>query len=90
MPVFVACFAGYDSFFFWLFVCGFVAWVGSRVSLYLYSEKPNVKACIGGLLAAIPLLDGLMLASVQAIIPSLGCVLVFLIIPHLHKRISGT
>ncbi len=93
-PVAVAAFfgydSGYDSGYFWVFLLIFVAWVVSRLRFVIGAEKPNVGACIGGLLAAIPLLDGLMLASVKAVIPSLICLLVFLTIPRLHRWISGT
>jgi 4-hydroxybenzoate polyprenyltransferase len=89
-PVVVACYSGYQLPYFWLFLLGFVAWVVSRVKMVVGTKEPNVKACIGGLLAAIPLLDGLMLASVNAIIPSLICLMVFFTIPRLHRWVSGT
>ncbi|MFT4924969.1 MAG: hypothetical protein ACI8WB_001059 [Phenylobacterium sp.] len=89
-PVLVAACSGYGSWYFWLFLVGFMAWVISRLRLVLGAGQPNVKACIGGLLAAIPLLDGLMLASVQAVLPSLLCLAVFLLIPRLHRWVSGT
>ncbi|MFT5162583.1 MAG: 4-hydroxybenzoate polyprenyltransferase [Alteromonadaceae bacterium] len=89
-PVAVALLSGFDSLYFWLYLVGFVGWVVSRLRFVLGAQPPNVKACIGGLLAAIPLLDGLMLASVDALIPSLICLLVFFIIPGLHRWVSGT
>lgn len=90
MPVVVAALSGYESLYFWFFLAGFVAWISSRLRLIIGAKQPNVRACIGGLLAAIPLLDGLMLASVKAIIPSLVCLLIFLITPRLHRWVSGT
>ena len=89
-PAMFALFSGYDSFYFWLFLIIFLVWVASRLRYLLGTEATDVKACIGGLLAAIPLLDGLMLASIKAIIPSLLCLIVFLIIPRLHQWVSGT
>jgi 4-hydroxybenzoate polyprenyltransferase len=89
-PVALALFSGFDSLYFLLYLAGFVAWVISRLRFVLGTTQPNVKACIGGLLAAIPLVDGLLLASVNASLPSLICLLVFLIIPKLHQWISGT
>ncbi len=89
-PIIVATSFGYDSLYFWLFLLVSVTWIGSRLWIVVGTNKPNVRACIGGLLAAIPLLDGLILASVNAIIPSLICLLVFLTIPQLHRWISGT
>ncbi len=90
MPVIVAVFIGYNLLYFWFFLAGYIVWVRNQFQLLLRPEKTQVKAFIGGLLAAIPLLDGLMLASVNAIIPSLVCLLVFLFIPRLHRWISGT
>jgi 4-hydroxybenzoate polyprenyltransferase len=89
-PVAVALLSGFDSLYFWFYLAGFIAWVISRLRFVLGTTEPNVKACIGGLLAAIPLLDGLMLASVDALISSLVCLFVFLIIPRLHRWVSGT
>jgi 4-hydroxybenzoate polyprenyltransferase len=89
-PVFIGASLGSQSIYFWLFVVGFCGWLISRIQSLLNAEQPNVKACIGGLLAAIPLFDGLMLASVDAVIPSLVCVSIFLSIPRLHLWISGT
>lgn len=89
-PVLVSVFVGFDDWFYWLYLLGFVGWVVTRLRFILVSEQVNVKACIGGLLAAIPLFDGLMLASVGAYWPSMICLLVFLIIPKLHRWVSGT
>ena len=89
-PVILTLVVGELQPFYWLYLLGFIAWVISRLALVLMTDKPNVKACIGGLLAAIPLLDGLMLASVGAVIPSLICLMVFFTIPYLHRWVSGT
>lgn len=89
-PVAVGLLSGFYSLYFWLYLVGFVAWVSSRLRFVMCTIQPNVKACIGGLLAAIPLVDGLLLASVNALVPSLICLLVFLIIPRLHQWVSGT
>lgn len=90
VPVIVAALSGYDSLYFWLFSVGFITWIGNRLQLIIRTEQPDVRKGIGGLLAAIPLLDGLMLASVNAVIPSLICLLIFLMIPRLHRWVSGT
>ena len=89
-PVILTLVVGELQPFYWLYLVGYVAWVVSRLALVIMNDKPNVKACIGGLLAAIPLLDGLMLASVRAVIPSLICLMVFFTIPFLHRWVSGT
>ena len=86
----LVCYLGYNSIYFWIFLSGFIVWIGSKIRLYLFNQTMNVKACIGALLAAIPLLDGLLLASINAVFPSLVCVLFFLIILKLHKKISAT
>jgi 4-hydroxybenzoate polyprenyltransferase len=89
-PVAVAMLSGFNSIYFWLYLLVFISWVVSRLQLIIGTSQPNVKACIGGLLAAIPLVDGLMLASVDAQLPSLICLAVFLLIPKLHQWVSGT
>lgn len=90
MPVLVSIQSGYDTPYFWFYLLIFIAWIYRWLSHLLWHETPNIKASIGGLLAAIPLVDGLMLASVQAVIPSLICLLVFLLVPRLHLWVSGT
>ena len=90
VPVFFCLYFGENSLYFSLCLAGFVGWVGSRVWLILWADIPDIKAGIGGLLAAIPLLDALILASINAVIPSLVCLLVFLTIPKLHQWISGS
>lgn len=89
-PVFVAVWFGHSSFYFWLYLVGFGIWVSSRLKFIFGVAQPNVKACILGLLAAIPLVDGLMLASVNAYIPSLICTLVFFALPKLQIWVSAT
>lgn len=99
-PLIVAGFSGYDSAYFWGFLIVTIVLIYFRLAgirllavrslMSLMDSKPNGKAYIGGLLCAIPLIDGLMLASVQAVIPSIFCVCVFLMMPRLHRWISGT
>jgi len=89
-PVFVGLMNGNDEIYFWFFLSFFLASIGKHAYRILFSEKVNVKACIGGLLSAIPLVDGLLLASVNAVIPSLICFVVFLLVPCLHRWVSGT
>ena len=84
-PVLIAAKPGVESLYFWLYLVCFFSWIVRQLGALL-----TVRASIGGLLAAIPLLDGLMLASVNALIPSLVCLLVFLITPRLHRWVSGT
>lgn len=79
-----------DSIFLCASVMVFVAWVLSRLKRYLYGASVNIKHCIGGLLAAIPLIDCMMLASVNAWLPALICFVVFITIPSLHRWVSGT
>ena len=84
----------FSTVYFYHFLAGFIGWISNRIyPLVLFktnSAPPNIKKCIGGLLAAIPLIDGMMLASIHAIMPSLLCLLTFLVIPRLHRWVSGT
>ncbi len=89
-PVFVAVWFGHSSLYFWLYLLGFGIWVSSRLYLIFGDEQPNVKRCIQGLLAAVPLVDGLMLASVNAYIPGLICFFVFLALPKLQEWVGAT
>ncbi len=89
-PVAFAVASGFDTWFFWLYLAGFVGWVVSKVRLLLNPQRRDVKGGIGGLLAAIPLIDGLFLAGIEAYWAAGACFLVFLLIPYLHKMISGT
>ena len=90
MPVLVSTWVGYSSVYFWVFLLIFILWIYRWVKPLLWQKNPEVGVCIGGLLAAIPLIDGLMLASVQAVVPAMICLLVFLLMPTLHRWVSGT
>lgn len=68
----------------------FLIWVGSRIKPLLFSQSPNIRTCIGGLLAAIPLIDALFLSAVNAWFEACLCVAVFICIPRLHRWVSGT
>ncbi len=89
-PIFVAFWHGYRSLYFWFYLFGFCFWVHSRLNFIIGKKQANVKKCILGLLAAVPLVDGLMLASVDAYIPSLICLTVFLLLPTLQRWITAT
>jgi len=75
---------------YWVLTIIYSAWIFIQIKTKIFSTAPDVRAGIGGLLAAIPLVDGLYLASVNALAPSIICILVFLLVPLLHKIISGT
>ena len=89
-PVLVTITDSYTLPLYWLLVIIYSIWVTAQVRNKLFSITPDVRAGIGGLLAAIPLVDGLYLASVNALVPAIVCVIVFLLVPRLHKIISGT
>jgi len=88
-PLAVGCYLGYQHIYFWLFAAGFCYWLVTRIKL-LNTPTPNIRGCIGGLLAAIPLFDGLILASINLVWPSLICLLVFFTLPKLQRWISAT
>ena len=75
---------------YWLVALIFTVWVSFQIKTKILATTPNVRAGIGGLLAAIPLVDGLYLASVNALMPCIICIMVFLLVPRLHKYVSGT
>lgn len=89
-PVLVTASSSYQLPFYWLFAALFAGWVFSRLKTQLFATNPDVGAGIGGLLAAIPLIDALYLASIEAHLEAGICLAVFLLIPRLHKIISGT
>ncbi|MFC1749946.1 UbiA family prenyltransferase [Pseudomonadota bacterium] len=88
-PLAVGIYLGYQHLYFWLFAVGFCLWVISRIRL-LNTATPNVRGCIGGLLAAIPLFDGLILASVNLVLPSVACLIIFFTLPRLQRWVSAT
>ncbi|KKD00261.1 UbiA family prenyltransferase [Photobacterium halotolerans] len=90
LPVILVSFLGYPFPFFWLYACGLSLYLLDTLRRCLFTPHKNVRGFIGGLLAAIPLLDGLMLASMNLILPSLLCVAVFFIMPGLQKWIQAT
>jgi len=89
-PVLATISYSYTIPLYWLLAIIYSAWIFIQLKTKFFVTAPNVKAGIGGLLAAIPLVDGLYLASVNALVPSVICIIVFLLVPHLHKTISGT
>lgn len=89
-PVFASIAAGYTFPIFWLITSLFVFWIILQMKSKIFSQVTDIRSGIGSLLAAIPLNDALYLASINAIIPCLVCIGVFLLMPHLHRYISGT
>lgn len=90
LPVILVSFLGYSFPFFWLYACCLSLYLLYTMQRCLFTSNKNVRGFIGGLLAAVPLLDGLMLASMNLILPSLLCVAVFFIMPGLQKWIQAT
>ncbi|VAW51420.1 Aromatic prenyltransferase 1, UbiA family [hydrothermal vent metagenome] len=89
-PVLLTITNSYAIPLYWLLLIIYSSWIITRLKNKIFVTKPDVKAGIGGLLAAIPLVDGLYLASVNAPIPAIICLFVFIIVPKLHQIISGT
>jgi UbiA prenyltransferase family len=89
-PVLATISYSYTMPLYWLLAIIYSIWVFAQIKNKIFATTPDVRAGIGGLLAAIPLVDGLYLASVNALIPSFICIFVFLLVPRLHKTISGT
>ncbi|WP_036758556.1 UbiA family prenyltransferase [Photobacterium halotolerans] len=90
LPVILVSFLGYTFPYFWLYACCLSLYLLYTMQRCLFTPHKNVRGFIGGLLAAVPLLDGLMLASMNLILPSLLCVAVFFIMPGLQKWIQAT
>ncbi|MCV6590996.1 MAG: UbiA family prenyltransferase [Marinobacterium sp.] len=105
-PLIIALLYGLDQPLLWPVALIFLGWVLRTVRRLLNLQRGEeirndeeirngqkavtVGSCIGALLAAIPLIDALMLASLGMLIPALACLVVFLLIPQLHKWVSGT
>lgn len=81
---------GFETPLYWIVSIIYITWVGYQIKTKILTQTPNISAGIGGLLAAIPLIDALALASIGALIPTIICLVIFLLIPYLHKFISGT
>ncbi|GAB6260695.1 UbiA family prenyltransferase [Photobacterium sp. R1] len=90
LPVLLLTTLGYAFPYFWLFAGLLSLYLLFMLKHCLFPASRNVRALIGGLLAAVPLLDGLMLASMNLILPSLFCVALFFIMPHLQKWVQAT
>ncbi|MCY7297262.1 hypothetical protein [Alteromonas sp. a30] len=90
LPICILSIHGYSYSYFWLYAAGFGAYLLINMKRHLKSEHPIVGAFIGSLLAAIPLFDGLVLASMNLIFPSLICLLVFSVMPKLQRWIRAT
>jgi|GEM_PF-360565 len=99
-PLMTALLYGLEQPLLWLVAVVFLGWVVRTVWHLLSIQRGEevrsggqvvtVGSCIGALLAAIPLIDALMLASLGMVLPALACLAVFLLIPQLHKWVSGT
>lgn len=89
-PVLLLALHGYQHLYFWLYAVGFCAYLVVNVKQHLSPQKPNVGAFIGRLLAAVPLFDGMVLASMNLVIPSLLCFLVFCFMPRLQRWVAAT
>lgn len=89
-PILLTLPAGYSHVFFWCMACGFAGYVCIHIRRHLTLEQPNIGAFIGSLLAAIPLIDALALASINQIYPSLICLAIFALMPALQRWIAAT
>ena len=89
-PVLLTASLGFSHPYFWFYAVAFSAYLLSKVRQHLLGPTRNIGGFIGGLLAGIPLLDGLALASMNLIEPSLLCFLVFMMMPGLQRWISAT
>lgn len=90
IPVFLLGTLGYAFPYFWLYAGLLSLYLLFVLKRCLFSTPRNVRAFIGGLLAAVPLLDGLMLASMNLVLPSLCCVALFFMMPRLQKWVQAT
>jgi len=90
LPIILLASIGYSQPFFWLYAAAFTAYLMIKTKAHLFGAKRNVGAFIGSLLAGIPLHDGLALASMNLILPSLLCFGVFLLMPYLQRFVSAT
>jgi len=75
------------SLYFIVFSAFFAIMIGRRTQALMAGRLP-VKAAVGALLAGIPLVDGLMLASAEAWVPALACVALFFCLPLLHRWVA--
>jgi len=89
-PLIYSIYVGYHFLLMWLVVSILMFWIAWQIKQYFLSETRNVKAGIGGLLAAIPLIDASLLASHNAAMEVLFCIGLFLIMPRLHQWVAGT
>jgi hypothetical protein len=86
----LATISSYQLPVYWLFAALYSGWVFWQLKTKLFAVSTNIGAAIGSLLAAIPLIDALYLASIDALPQATVCFAVFLLIPRLHKIVSGT
>ncbi|GAA0375761.1 UbiA family prenyltransferase [Bowmanella denitrificans] len=70
-----------------LLFCGWVIW---HLKLSLLSQQAPLRKLIGALLAAISLIDALILAALNHPIASLACVGAFLLMPRLQRWVAAT
>ena len=68
----------------------FTVWLVRQVIVILGYGHGNRPAAIGGLLAAIPLIDASYLAMTGALPQALVCLMLFLLVLYLHRLIAGT
>ena len=73
-----------------LFLAILATWVIWQLRFILTESQRNIPAGVGGLLAAIPLIDACFLAMVNALPQALICVLLFLTVPRLQRWIAAT
>lgn len=89
-PIYGATVGGFDSpsgLFLWL---GFVSWLGFAVSLLIHRRPGDVPRAVVGLIAAVALLDGLLIAAAGALALAWLCVLGFTLTLALQRWVSGT
>jgi 4-hydroxybenzoate polyprenyltransferase len=89
-PLLVSAPYGFSYVSYWVFVAIFCLWVFKCVRPLLFTETPDVKSFVLGLLAAIPLIDAIMIASMGKAELAVICLLVFFTIPYLHRWVAGT
>jgi len=80
-PVLLTITDSYTIPLYWLFVIIFSIWIIAQLKNKILASSPDVRAGIGGLL---------YLASVNAPVPAGICIIIFFLMPRMHKIISGT
>jgi 4-hydroxybenzoate polyprenyltransferase len=76
--------------FFWVLLLFFSLWILWSTSHYLKANQLKVRPLIGLLLASIPLLDALVLASIGQWQASLCCIAVFLLLPRFQLWVRAS